>query len=377
MRKVLIGLVCIGALVLGALVLEVGKAREIKIGVSLSLTSQGAEKFRERLALTAARLAVKEINEAGGIKGRKLVLIAVDDKGTSEGVFKAVKFLLREGVLAIIGHSNSTTTLKSYLFIKRINADVVLLAPFAASSRFSKKDDFLIRTSVSNDYYAEKVIDFMRSKLGIRKVAICSSFENPIYQNDLIDRLMKASRNRIKLRVFRIREETAAGRRLVQLAAFRPEAVFFITPFYFTISIIKELHKMGFKAYLIGSTWTMVPELIRYGGDLVEGMLFVTFYDPDHDTPMRKRFKRRMKELFSVEPGPVESSAYEAVYVLAEALRRTKKFTPSALKKALLSIKHFPGMFSTISFNKYGDVVRPLYVVKIEKGRFRLYSKLK
>lgn len=347
-------------------------SKTVNVGLTLSLTSPQNERFRERLAVEVAKMAVREINQAGGIRGRKLVLYVKDDRADTIGVYEADSFFLRKKVIAIIGHSFSTTTIKSYLFLKRIKADLILLAPYAASSWLSEKDDFLLRTSISNDYYAEKVNLFLKDKLRVKRMAICSSTENPAYQRDIIEQLLK--RTEIKIRVFRWTDRGDLRKYIAKVLEYSPEAVFFVGPDRMTVKVVKELKKNGYTGFLLGSTWPMTPDLLRVGGRFVEGMIFFTFYNPEAETPMYRKLKRKVLKLYSVEPGPVEASAYEAIYVLAEGLKRARRLRAEDLKRALLEIEEIEGVFSKLKFNRYGDVIRPVFAVVVKGGRYRLLS---
>ncbi len=94
-----------------------------------------------------AILAVDEINKTGGINGRKIKLIIKDDKGDPEVARRVDVELIKQGVVAIIGHITSGQTAA---VLEQINkANVVLISPAASSIQFSGQADFFFVSSTA------------------------------------------------------------------------------------------------------------------------------------------------------------------------------------------------------------------------------------
>jgi len=86
----------------------------IKIGLAINLSGRGGEAGEH--IRDGALLAIEDVNNSGGINGRLLELLIRDDQNSDEGIRKADESLINEGVVAIIGHSYSSNTVKAHPF---------------------------------------------------------------------------------------------------------------------------------------------------------------------------------------------------------------------------------------------------------------------
>ena len=106
------------------------RSEPIKIGLSINLSGRGGtagEHIRD-----GALLAVDEVNNNGGINGRPLLLLVRDDENSDEGIRKADASLVKEGVVAVIGHSYSSNTVKAYPYITSHN--ILMITGYTATT---------------------------------------------------------------------------------------------------------------------------------------------------------------------------------------------------------------------------------------------------
>jgi len=121
---------------------------------------------------------------------------------------------------------------------------------------------------------------------------------------------------------------------------------------------------------LFTSAWSLTEALIHNGGRAVEGILIVADYDDTSQAPALQEFRRLFRERYNREPIFAAAHAYEAMMVLAAALKITGG-SSRGLKQALLSIKNFPGLVGEISFDRFGDVQRTEFLVTVRQGAFQ------
>jgi branched-chain amino acid transport system substrate-binding protein len=81
-------------------------------------------------------------------------------------------------------------------------------------------------------------------------------------------------------------------------------------------------------------------------------------------------FRELYRQHFGEEPSNVTGFGYDAADVLIEGLKRSKTWTPSALKDTILRIKHFRSVFGDFEFDAYGDTWRPSVIVTVQNGKF-------
>jgi branched-chain amino acid transport system substrate-binding protein len=118
--------------------IERKKNEPIIIGFSAQLTGGQAELgVQER---NGVQLAVEKINESGGIAGREISLIIHDDLGIPKEAESGDGELIKQGVIAIIGHATSAQTLAG---LKVTNpANVIMIAPTVSTPELSGLDDY-------------------------------------------------------------------------------------------------------------------------------------------------------------------------------------------------------------------------------------------
>jgi branched-chain amino acid transport system substrate-binding protein len=127
---------------------------------------------------------------------------------------------------------------------------------------------------------------------------------------------------------------------------------------------------------------------ILFGGDEGSGRLFleareadgvylVTAFVRDLDVPRAKEFTARYREAYSEEPGVQAALAYDGARLLFEAIGQCQSLlTPEAIKKELVKLKDFPGLTGPLAFAEDRQLLRPAFVVQVEKNRLKTVKRL-
>jgi branched-chain amino acid transport system substrate-binding protein len=149
-----------------------------------------------------------------------------------------------------------------------------------------------------------------------------------------------------------------------------PEAIVLLTEVTMTGVSAQKLRSRGFKGDLIATLWAQTSDLMRYGGEAVEGMTIITFIKPRYDTAKYKSFAGKIKENFHHPVTARSVRAYEAVYMISEALKRCSAFTSMEIKRNLLRLPEVDYIMGPVRFDAFGDVIRPIYEVRIKDAKF-------
>ena len=336
----------------------------IKIGLSINLSGRGGaagEHIRD-----GAMLAVQEVNDSGGINGRPLALLVRDDENSEAAIKKVDQSLIDEGVVAIFGHSYSSNTIIAYPLVTSQN--ILLITAYAATNKLTGKDDLFLRTSVDCTLYAKKTAALFDTK-DVRAVSVLMDMSNPGFVLDYVDSLKKFFDGSIVEIGFTSRENADWQQIITDLLAPVPDAVLLLTEASMTGVAAQKLRSSGFEDALVGSVWTQTPSLFDYAGEAVENMSVVTFINPDNRAPAYLQFADRIKEKFNRPATARSTRAYEMIMILADALSRCEEITALDLKKALLA-REYETLMGHVAFDANGDVVRPVYEVKVSDGRF-------
>lgn len=332
----------------------------IKLGLLLPLTGEAAS-FGES-GLAGATLAVKEINENGGIRGRELQLVAEDDKCSAEGVNAIQKLINVDKVVAIVGPVCSGSGGPALPIAQQNGIPVVITS--ASAPHLTKIGDYIFRDYPSDSFQGKAAADFLYNNLGKKKVAV-------VYvQNDWGQGIKE---------VFISRFMELGGEIVYQTGAATTEKDF--------KTIITKVKESGADVLYIplypASGVAMVKQVKEmnlnipiFGGDSFSGEEFIASGVTDDVMYMvgkvenPENFKVKLKTLQGYEnldANFIAPLTYDGVKIMAEAMR--KAGTDKAAIKEALKTTSYQGVSSElIEFDENGDLKKVNFEVKVVKN---------
>ncbi|MEM9664967.1 MAG: ABC transporter substrate-binding protein, partial [Bacteroidota bacterium] len=244
-------------------------------------------------------LAVREVNEAGGIQGRPIELVREDDReSVNEGRLVAQRLANNPDVVAVIGHLNSHVTLPAAGTYEA--AGLVMLTPASTTPELTEKGYRRIFRSVNNDVMiGQQMVDYAVSK-GYTNVAIAyvrnayglglaNAFERRAIEAGvhIVDRQAYDSAVRdTRVSFDRIIDEWKDRRfDAIFLAGMAPEAGYFV----------KHVRAAGIDASMFGGDALDTQSLIESAGPAAEGLVVASIFHPDNPRPEVQQFN----EVFS------------------------------------------------------------------------------
>ncbi|WP_395054889.1 ABC transporter substrate-binding protein [Polaromonas sp.] len=328
-------------LLLAALVLasSAGRSQDglsktsIVLGQSLALTGAGSS-----LALPfhqGARLFFDRVNAAGGINGRKIELVTVDDRGNPATTVANTKALLGQGVFSLFGFYGSPEVTAAYPLIK--DTEVLLFAPMAAADEFRGQlypNIYSLRPGYSEEAAA---ITKHAETLGARKFAILHATDGEsLAALDAAERTM-AGLGANLVRKAAMSSGSQANSVDTALAA-RPESVLMISDASGAAGAVRDLRAKGFRGPIYGFSNTGESLLAEQLGPAGAGVVVVRVV-PKSDNPKLALIRELQADLAEAKLGKVNVymlEGYIAARVYVEALRRASKdLTRAKLKKAI------------------------------------------
>ncbi len=342
-----------------------GPGESIKIGLAINLSGRGGEAgehIRE-----GAMLAVQEINECGGINGRPLELLVQDDQNSDSGILAADNALIAAGVPVIIGHSHSANTLKAYPHVTAANT--LLISPYTGTTELSGKDDLFLRTAVDCVLYGKKTAELLK-KYGKGSVAVLMDMDNESYVLDYLDNLRRHFSGPVFPVGFQSSGLVAWSRIMKELLAPEPDAILLLTEASMTGIALQKLQNENYGGLCVGSIWAHTPSMLRFAGSAADNFLIVSFVNPENNRPEYKKFSEMMQSSFGKPASPRSARSYEAVMIIADALKRCRVINGPELKEKILA-GSYPTLLGQVSLDRFGDVVRPIYEVGIKDNTFR------
>ncbi len=336
----------------------------INIGLAINLSGYSgmpAEDIRD-----GALLAIKEINRNNSFP--RLKLLVKDDRNTARGVISADKELIRAGCPVIIGHSYSQNTLTAYPVVT--GAGRILITAYTATTRLSGKDDLFFRTSVDNHLNSKALIELLRTE-GIKDVLMVLDLSNPSFSVDLGKRVKMGFGGHVAQVGINTKEDVHWDIVIKKILEADPQAVILITEVKSTAILCQKLRGKGYRGTFLATIWAQGPYLLSYGADAVEGLKIVSFIKPRYGNEYYKHFEKAMMKQFHKKATPKSARAYELVFILNDAIKRCglKANDPYCIKRELLK-GEYNFLLGRVQFDRFGDVKRPVYCIKVKNGQF-------
>jgi branched-chain amino acid transport system substrate-binding protein len=303
----------------------------------------------------AARLAVKEINEAGGLLGRPVRLLELDNQSTPLGARLAALRAADMGVTAVVGASWSTHSLAMAPILQE--AGIPMISPESSSPRLTEVGDFIFRVCFTDMFQGRMAAQFAVRELGA-KTAVVLVNVNEEYSLTLSRYFTEYFR---KFDSHVLWEGNYKGDAvdfsdlLAQVEIYRPDVIFL--PGYGRDSglIIKQATRMGIESIFIGGDgWT--EQVADYAGETLTGSYYCANWHPA--VPYTR--SAHLMEAYQAAYGqPIRNTAvpltYDAVRLLADAIGRAGTADPPAVRDALAATRNFMSATGRITMDENGD----------------------
>lgn len=343
------------------------KSKEIKIGVINSLTGSGAP-YCENLQ-NALLLAEKEINLSGGIKGRKIKLIMEDDKTSPTVAVSAMNKLVNVNkVPVIIGPASSSSVMACAPIANKTKT--VLLSPGAASPNITEAGDFIFRNRASGAAEGIEIAKFAYKKLRLRKIAILyiNTDYGPGFSKAFETQFTQLGGHIVGVETYD-QGATDFRTQITKLKRLNPDGVYLVGVPIEAGNILKQSSEMGFTTQFLTNNMES-PDLIKIAGKAAEGIYFaIPAFDPNSPHPKVQEFVKKYRAKYGRDPDMFAVNAYDAVYLVKLAIKKGG-YNGERIKNAFYGIKDFPGINGNLSFDENGDVVKPLTIKTVKKGKF-------
>jgi len=351
-------------------------ADTIKIGFLGALTGDVA--MYGKTTLNGMKLAADEINAAGGITGKKVEIVEADDRGDKqEGASITQKFISRDKVVAIVG--DPTTGITKVVAPLAQKAQVVLLSAGATGPGVVENGDFIFRDTLLDSVAIPACIDYFAKDLKYKKVAVITS-DNNDYSVGLSQTFRDAAKGK-GITIVADEKVSDGGKdfsaQITNIKAKNPDVIFFSGYYTEGALIMKEARKQGLKCNMFGGDGLFSPKFIELGGTAVEGSMSALGFTTEQATPETEKFLKTFQAKFNEMPGLFEAQGYDAVMLIAEAMKRANSVDPKVFKNEIAKTKEFKGVSGTITIRANREPIKsPLSLLAVKDGKFALKAKV-
>lgn len=316
------------------------------------------------------QLAVNETNAAGGIKGRQLQVIALDDEGKpEEAATAATRLISSEHVTALLGEVASTRSL--FMAPKAQQAKVPMVTPSSTNEKVTQVGDYIFRACFIDPFQGYVIAKFAHDTLKLNKAAILKDV-----RNDYSVGLARVFAENFKKLGGQILDEESFSNgdvdfkaQLTNIKNARPEALY-VPGYYTDVGLIaRQAREVGLKVPLLGGDGWDSDRLYEIGGAALEGSYFSNHYSVDDPSPRIQEFVAKFKKAYGGQtPDSLAAQAYDAAGMLFDAMKRAKDLTGPSIRDALAQTKGYKGVTGDISMDQNRNPLKPAVVLKIGKG---------
>jgi branched-chain amino acid transport system substrate-binding protein len=348
---------------------------EIRIGEFGSMT--GTEATFGISTHNGIQLVIDEVNEKGGVNGKKLRLIALDDQGKAEEAQLAVSRLVaQDKVHVILGEVASSRSLAAAPVAQRYK--IPMISPSSTNPKVTEVGDFIFRVCFTDPFQGKVLAKFSAEDLKAKTAAVLVDTKSD-YSVGLAE-FFKKTFEELGGKV--IMEQNYVGgdidfkAQLTAVKAAKPDVI--VVPGYYTEAglILKQARELGLKGPILGGDGWDSPKLFEIAGKSSEGGFISNHYSVDDKDPKVQEFIQKYNARFKSIPDGLAVMGYDAALVLVDALKRSKSLKGEDLRDAIAQTKSFPAVTGSITMDAQRNAAKPAVVLKIENTTWKFAKRV-
>lgn len=366
-----------------------GGSDTIKVGLLAPATGEVAE---YGIAVSnGAKLYISELNEKGGINGKKIELVSYDEEGNEAKALTGYSSLVDQGVTAIIG--DVTTAPTAAVVVESQQDNMPMITASATAEKITcKLDDNgnvlsvyknMFRSCFIDPFQGEKMASFAFEKLNAKTAAVLYNSGS-----DYSVGLYKAFVAKAKELGLEVVAEESYGKdavdfqaQLTNIASKKPD-VLFVPDYYKTIALIAQQAKnAGLTASMLGGDgWASIMDVIQ-DASLLNGAYFCSGYSTQDTSEAVQTFLTNYKAKYDSEPNMFAAQAYDAAAILCAALAKAEeqKLTAGSdeYKQAVIDAMKATDMDCVtghITFDDYNNPQKTAVIINIDGGEAKFWG---
>jgi len=330
----------------------------------------------------AAELAVREINDAGGIaigETSYRVELAVEDNASKadQSAAAAQKLASNSDIVAFVGPNASLGAIPAAEIAE--SSKMVMITPWSTNpkttldARTGAPKKYVFRACFTDPFEGRVLAKFALDTLKAKKAAILydRSSEAPKSQSELFASIFAESGGTIVASETYTTGDKDFSAQLTKISQSAPDIVFLPAYYNDVPLVVQQAKRVGLVAPFLGSDAWSSPDLIKLSDNAVEGFYFCNHYAPDVATPEATRFIQAYTAAYGRAPDDVAALTYDAFGLLFSALKGAGRIDRQATRDALAKIPDYTGVTGTMRFPEgSGDPIKSAVVLQIRGGKF-------
>ncbi len=338
--------------------------RPLKIGVIGPETGAAAE-YGQHI-LVGVMAAAKRFNAEGGVAGKSIEVINIDNKGDPGLTDRGVSYLIRQGVIAILSAPTGWSTFGP---VHRVNDAKTLFISIGSRRRIERSGPYIFRSALPDELATDELIQYARKSLGYENYALVASSDYS-YSLDISSLFKQAVlRHGGTISVEADTYDTYLGTRnltavidAIKKNTDSLQAVIFTGGAPEAVLFAERLKEAGLNLPIIGSEDLFVEDYLKACRDM-KGSLVYASYSPFSHSPTMERFKKDVDE---AHPDRFSALAYDTFMMLAEAIKAAGSTDSARVRNALIHSGGYDGVTGKTRFTEDGAPVKRPFIYGIK-----------
>ena len=359
----------------------------VRIGVIAELTGDipavGAS------CKNAAELAVREINDNGGIllgeKKYPVELIIEDNAGKADqSASSAQKLITQQKVTAIVGPNASRYALPAAEIAE--SGKTVLITPWSTApkatlnSKSNASKKYVFRACFIDPFQGGVIAKFTLDDLKLKKTAVLYDVASEYNKGiaEIFKEVYEKNGGTIVAFETYTTNDKDFSSQLTKIKKANPDIIF-LPNYYSEVPLqIQQAKRLGISVPFIGSDSWGSEELLKLCGKDCEGYYFSTHYAADSASDATKKFIATYKAKYGTTPDDVAALTYDSFGLLAQAIKTAGKNDRQAVRDALAKIPLYNGVTGNMQFKEgSGDPIKSAVILQIKDGKFTWFANAK
>lgn len=296
------------------------------IGASFELTGNVANYGKS--TLSGLKLAVDQVNKAGGVNGKQLVVVESDNKSEpAESGNSVTKLITQDKVVAVVGPATSGCVFAATPVVT--SNKVPLIAPCATAPAITVDNgqvkEFIFRACFIDPFQGRVMAEFADKTLGVKNVAILHDASSDYSKGlaEVFEKTLNEKGGKVVAKEAFLSKDIDFKAALTKIKAANPEAIYIPGYYEEVAKIIKQTREIGLNVPLIGCDGWDSPKLVEIAGpEALNNTYFSSAFSVQDQTESVQKFIADYKAMYQKDPDIFCMQGYNAGLVLADALKR-------------------------------------------------------
>ncbi|MEE0776152.1 MAG: ABC transporter substrate-binding protein [Bacillota bacterium] len=351
---------------------EADSGDTIKVGLNYELSGTVATYGED--SVKGIELAIEEINAAGGVDGKTIELVKIDNKSEgSEATSVATKLVDQEGVVAILGPATSGN-FKATIPVGESKKVPVISASATAddvTTKDGKAYDYVFRTCFSDSYQGSVMATFANEKLSATKAVIIKDTSSD-YAKGLADNFQSTFEDaggQIVASEGYVAGDTDFKSILTKIKGSEFDVIY-LPGYYSEVGlIVKQARDLGIDVPVLGGDGYDSPTLLELAGaEALNDVYFTNHYSAVDQDPKVVEFQKAFKDKYGADASAFNATGYDLGKFIADAIDRADSTDPAKIQEALAATDGFVGVTGTITVDELHNAVKSIVVIGLENG---------